>query len=69
MIHELMLRLQKMKNAVRHAGMDSRHPGTQDASEGIHVSLDSSAPCWNDGITRLSTIAEPFVASFSKERI
>ena len=35
---------------LRHAGMDSRHPGLQDASGDIHVSLDSSTPCWNDGI-------------------
>jgi hypothetical protein len=26
------------------------HPGSQDASGDIHVSLDSSAPCWNDEI-------------------
>ena len=30
--------------------MDDRHPGSQDASGDIHVSLDSSAPCWNDAI-------------------
>ena len=35
---------------VRHAGMDSRHPGLQDASGNIHVNLDSSTPCWNDAI-------------------
>jgi hypothetical protein len=34
----------------RHAGMDGRHPGTPDASGDIHVSLDSSTPCWNDTI-------------------
>ena len=33
----------------RHAGMDW-HPGSQDASGDIHVSLDSSTPCWNDTI-------------------
>ncbi len=34
-----------------HAGMDSRHAsGAQDASGDIHVGLDSSTPCWNDGI-------------------
>ena len=35
---------------LRHAGMDGRHPGERDASGDIHVNLDSSAPCWNDGI-------------------
>ena len=30
--------------------MDSRHPGVQDASGDVHVGLDSSTPCWNDGI-------------------
>ena len=35
---------------LRHAGMDGRHPGPQDASGDIHVGLDSSTPCWNDGI-------------------
>jgi hypothetical protein len=44
----------------RHAGMDGRHPGTQDASGDIHVVLDSSTPCWNDGI-------EPFTWVFSRE--
>jgi hypothetical protein len=34
----------------RHAGMDFRHPGSQDASGDIRVSLDSSTPCWNDTI-------------------
>ena len=28
----------------------ARHPGWQHASGDIHVSLDSSAPCWNDAI-------------------
>jgi hypothetical protein len=27
----------------RHAGMDCRHPGSEDASGDIHVGLDSSA--------------------------
>jgi hypothetical protein len=35
---------------LRHAGMDGRHPGVQDASGDIHVGMDSSTPCWNDGI-------------------
>jgi len=34
----------------RHAGMDWRNSGSQDASGDIHVSLDSSTPCWNDTI-------------------
>jgi hypothetical protein len=36
------------ENRDRHAGMDCRHPGSQDASGDIHVSLDSSTPCRND---------------------
>ena len=36
--------------SLRHAGMDCRHPGSQDASGNIHVNLDSSTPCWNDEI-------------------
>jgi hypothetical protein len=35
---------------LRHAGMDCRHPGPQDASGDIHVNLDSSTPCWNDAV-------------------
>ena len=38
------------KGDFRHAGMDCRHPGSQDASGDIHVGLDSSTPCWNDTI-------------------
>src|ERR1700745_138428 len=34
----------------RHAALDCWHPGLQDASGDIHVSLDSSTPCWNDTI-------------------
>jgi len=34
----------------RHTSMDFRHPGSQDASGDIRVSLDSSTPCWNDTI-------------------
>jgi len=37
---------------LRRAGMDCRPPGSRDASGDIHVSLDSSAPCWNDRIER-----------------
>src|SRR5262245_35853774 len=33
-----------------HAGIDGRHPDSQGRSGDIHVNLDSSAPCWNDGI-------------------
>ena len=32
----------------RHAGMDCRHPGPQDASGHIHVNLGSGSPCRND---------------------
>ena len=32
----------------RHAGMDCRHPGPQDASGHIHVHLGSGSPCRND---------------------
>ena len=35
---------------LRYAGMDCRHPGSQDDSGDIHVRLDSSTPCWNDAI-------------------
>jgi hypothetical protein len=35
---------------LRHAGMDSRHPGRRDASGNIHVNLGSSTPCWNEAI-------------------
>jgi len=41
------------ENGIRHAGMDCRHPGSQDASGDIRVSLDSSTPCWNDTIEEL----------------
>jgi hypothetical protein len=43
---------------LRHAGMDSRHPGLQDASGNIHVNLDSSTPCWNDVIDGLLRLTE-----------
>jgi predicted Fe-Mo cluster-binding NifX family protein len=34
---------------LRHAGMDCRHPGPQDASGHIHVNLmGSGSPCRND---------------------
>ena len=36
--------------ALRHAGMDCRHLGSQDASGDIHFDLDSSTPYWNDAI-------------------
>ena len=38
---------------LRHAGMDCRHLGSREASGNIHVSLDSSTPCWNDIIEKL----------------
>ena len=47
------------ENGDRHAGMDGRHPGSQDASGDIHVSLDSSTPCWNDTIEELSMCGDP----------
>jgi len=34
--------------------MDRRQPGSLDASGNIHVSLESSAPCWNDTIEELT---------------
>ena len=34
----------------RHAGMDCRHPGPQDASGHIHVNLGSGSPCRNDDL-------------------
>ena len=37
-------------SSLRHAGMDCRHPGSQDASGDILVNLGSSTPCWNDEI-------------------
>jgi hypothetical protein len=33
--------------------MDRRHPGSQDTFGDVHVDLDSSAPCWNDGPPRV----------------
>jgi hypothetical protein len=51
---------------LRHAGMDSRHPGAQDASGDIHVALDSSTPCRNDEIesrTETDPGPPPFVFS------
>jgi hypothetical protein len=35
---------------LRHAGMDCRHPGPQDASGHIHVNLGSGTPCRNDDL-------------------
>src|SRR4029077_19520234 len=52
----------------RHAGMDCRHPDVQDASGDIHVSLDSSAPCWNDNRGVVLKLTEaPSTSVFSKE--
>jgi hypothetical protein len=42
----------------RHAGMDGRHPGSQDASGDIRVGLDSSSPCWNDVIEKVLELTE-----------
>jgi len=49
----------EIKNRDRHAGMDGRHPGLQNASGDIHVGLDSSTPCWNDRIEELSKCGNP----------
>jgi hypothetical protein len=37
------------------AGIQTR----KDASGDIHVSLDSSTPCWNDTIEELSVCGDP----------
>src|SRR5215472_418213 len=37
----------------RHAGMDCRHPGPQDASGHVPVNLGFGNPCRNDDIERL----------------
>jgi hypothetical protein len=37
-------------SSLRDAGMDCRHPGSQEASGDIHVNLGSSTPCWSDDI-------------------
>jgi hypothetical protein len=47
--HFLKIDLTRL-SLTRHAGMDGRHPGAQDASGDIRVGLDSSTPCWNDAI-------------------
>jgi hypothetical protein len=52
----------------RHAGMDGRHPGSEDASGDIRVGLDSSSPCWNDVIEPVLELTEALQAEFSKER-
>jgi hypothetical protein len=40
----------------------------KDASGDIHVDLDSSLPCWNDGIEdRCFKLSETPLATFSKE--
>jgi hypothetical protein len=50
-VTRILRSLTKHENANhRRAGMDGRHPGRKDASEDIHVNLDSSAPCWNDAM-------------------
>ena len=35
-------------SSLRHAGMDCRHLGPQDASEQIHVNLGPGSPCRDD---------------------
>ena len=53
---------------LRHAGMDGRHPDAQDASGDIHVGLDSSTPCWNDGIEGVVLrLTQASTRVFSKE--
>jgi len=53
----------------RHAGMDCRHPGSQDASGDIHVGLGSSTPCWNDATKRfLLELTVPLNTLFSRDR-
>ena len=39
---------------LRHAGMERRHPC---ASGDIHISLDSSTPCWNECAREGATLA------------
>jgi hypothetical protein len=51
----------------RHAGMDGRHPGSQDASGDIRVGLDSSSPCWNDVIEKVLELTEAPPGRFSKK--
>ena len=58
-IHHLTPPTEHENGDLRHAGMDCRYPGLQDASGDIHVSLDSSTPCWNDAIEgRLLKVTE-----------
>jgi hypothetical protein len=52
---------------LRHAGMDCRHPGPQDASGDIRVNLDSSTPCWNDESRGRRPTEVPPAPNFSKE--
>jgi hypothetical protein len=42
----------------RHASMDCRHPGPQDAPADIRVNLGSGGPCRNDGIGEISAEIE-----------
>jgi hypothetical protein len=53
---------------LRRRGMDCRHPGSQDASGDIHVSLDSSGTCWNDDARRAFNDRVPRVAYFRRRR-
>jgi hypothetical protein len=55
----------------RHTSMDFRHPGSQDASGDIRVSLDSSTPCWNDTIEEFTKTDRGVLhlSYFSKENL
>jgi hypothetical protein len=47
-IYDLPSPTENETTELRHVGMNGLHPDSQYASGDIHVSLDSSAPCWND---------------------
>jgi hypothetical protein len=52
----------------RHAGMIAGIQVRKDASGDIHVSLDSSTPCWNDAIeATLLEVTEVPLHLFSKQ--
>jgi hypothetical protein len=66
-INDLTLPTEHENADHRHAGMDGRHPGSQDASGNVHVNLDSSSPCWNDVIEKVLELTEAPPPLFSKE--
>jgi hypothetical protein len=51
---------------LRHAGMDSLHPG---CSGDIYVNLDSSTPCWNDARSSLRVTEALLTRIFKRELI